>query len=114
MAMKKNFDKLFYKIRKPVQEMGKLPPNWGQMHDDNDYFENPQNYKFVDHPADNQVDYNSIIDFLEEEHMRREVFTTVIDTQSFSVSRPGHISDNPSVSCDQSFHNATSPAALHP
>jgi hypothetical protein len=29
MAMKKNFDQLFYKIRKPVVEMGKLPPNWG-------------------------------------------------------------------------------------
>jgi hypothetical protein len=80
------------------------------MYDDNDYFENPQNYKFVDHPADNQVDYNSMIDFLEEEHMRREVFTTANE----SASRPGHISDNPSVSCEQSFHVMTSPAALHP
>jgi hypothetical protein len=34
----------------------------------------------VDHPADNQVDYNSMIDFLEEEHMRREVFTTAIES----------------------------------
>ena len=46
----------------------------------------------MDHPADNQVDYNSIIDFLEEEHMRREVFTTAIDSSLFS--RPGHLSEN--------------------
>ena len=54
------------------------------MNTEEDYFENPHNYKFVDHPADNQVDYNSIIDFLEEEHMRREVFTTAIDSSLFS------------------------------
>jgi hypothetical protein len=33
-------------------------------------------YKLIDHPADYQIDYNSMIDFLEEEHMRRDVFTT--------------------------------------
>lgn len=81
------------------------------MYDENDYFENPQNYKLIDHPADNQVDYNSIIDFLEEEHMRRDVFTTANE----SASRPGLISDNPSFSCDQSSLNAmTSPVGLHP
>ena len=38
------------------------------------------NYKLIDHPADNYIDYNSMVDNLEEEHMRRDVFTTAIET----------------------------------
>lgn len=30
----------------------------------------------TEHPADRQIDYNSIIDVLEEEHIQRQVFTT--------------------------------------
>jgi len=67
---------------------GFLPPNWGEKsrsmlddeaEDDADLDLKlrvlPQ-FRCVDHPADYQIDYNSMIDFLEEEHMRREVFTT--------------------------------------
>ena len=38
------------------------------------------NYKLIDHPADNFIDYNSMVDNLEEEHLRRDVFTTAIET----------------------------------
>ena len=38
------------------------------------------NYKLIDHPADNYIDYNSMVDNLEEEHMRRDVFTTAIES----------------------------------
>jgi len=99
MVLKENFDHLFYKIREPVLPKGKLPPNWGAAttHESQSEDFNPLNFKLVDHPADNQVDYNSIIDFLEEEHMRREVFTTAIEP------RGGHLSDNPSVSIEASI-----------
>lgn len=33
----------------------------------------------IDHPADNYIDYNSLVDTLEEEHNRREVFTTALE-----------------------------------
>ena len=48
----------------------------------------------MDHPADYQVDYNSMIDFLEEEHMRREVFTT----RGKGVQRSNSITDQSFVS----------------
>lgn len=32
--------------------------------------------KQVDHPTDLQLDYNELVDDLEEEHLKREVFTT--------------------------------------
>lgn len=92
MAMKKCFNELYYKHREHNQEIGKLPPNWGRDLDEDDYFENPQNYKFVDHPADTQVDYNSIIDFLEEEHLRRDVFTISHKVDGRQYSFP--VSDN--------------------
>jgi len=56
---------------------------------------------YVDHPADNQIDYNSIIDFLEEEHLRRDVFTTVVDHSN----NDGQVSaDNPSYSLEHSYN----------
>lgn len=51
-----------------------------------------QNYKLIDHPADNYVDYNSMVDNLEEEHMRRDVFTTAIETTN------GQVNINPAIS----------------
>lgn len=50
LALKQSFDKLYYKVRKPVGFT--RPPNWGSLQDDTDFFENPQNYKFEDHIAD--------------------------------------------------------------
>lgn len=32
--------------------------------------------EFVDHPIDHQLDYNELVDDLEEEHLKRDVFTT--------------------------------------
>lgn len=29
-----------------------MPPNWGIVRADDDFFDNPWNYKYVDHPAD--------------------------------------------------------------
>ena len=55
--MKESFDSLFYKIKDPVLE---------------------QKVNYIDHPADITIDYNSMIDFLEEEHLKREVFTTAV------------------------------------
>jgi hypothetical protein len=46
-----------------------------------------------------QADYNSVIDFLEEEHCRRDVFTTAIETKNL-------ISDV-SNSCSESMFSST-------
>ena len=43
---------------------------------DEDTVKRVDSINFEDHPADKQIDYNSVIDFLEEEHLRRDVFTT--------------------------------------
>ena len=40
------------------------------------YYKVQVNGKWENHPADKQVDFNSIVDFLEEEHQKRDVFTT--------------------------------------
>ena len=75
------YETLFYKVK--VDSNVTEPSNgWKPK----TYMFNPKNqlekgnYRLVDHPADNYVDYNSMVDNLEEEHMRRDVFTTAIET----------------------------------
>lgn len=78
--MRMLFESLFYKVKVEVGVDGE-PKAW----DHNNYSYKNQIrlqegvFKLVDHPADNYIDYNSMIDSLEEEHMRRDVFTTAVE-----------------------------------
>lgn len=78
--MRMLFESLFYKVKVEVGPDGE-PKSW----DHNNYnYKNQLKlqegaFKLVDHPADNYIDYNSMIDSLEEEHMRRDVFTTAVE-----------------------------------
>ena len=80
--MKLLFESLFYKVKveksNPMDDAACWRPR-EYMFDHSLRFEK-DNYKLIDHPADNYIDYNSMVDNLEEEHMRRDVFTTAIDT----------------------------------
>lgn len=73
------FESLFYKVRVPAD---KLPHEWDSK---NYLFENSQalqrdGFKLIEHPADTFIDYNSMVDNLEEEHIRRDVFTTALES----------------------------------
>ena len=48
----------------------------------------------MEHPADSFIDYNSMVDNLEEEHMRRDVFTTAYEVSSINLSRQGGAADS--------------------
>mmetsp|Transcript_23361 Transcript_23361/g.31291 ORF Transcript_23361/g.31291 Transcript_23361/m.31291 type:complete len:92 (+) Transcript_23361:891-1166(+) len=78
--MKQLFDALFYKVR-VRSDVSEDVAAWNP---ENYLFEQQkslygQNYKLVDHPADSFIDYNSMVDNLEEEHLRRDVFTTATE-----------------------------------
>ena len=69
---------MFYKVKVEKSPFSDLPPNWGlksYLFDEQTLLRQ-KSYKLIDHPADNAIDYNSMVDNLEEEHLRREVFTT--------------------------------------
>lgn len=68
-AMKEIFDSLFY--RRPKAKFKATPFTFVNLHTKTD----PQTI-FVDHPTDLQLDYNELVDDLEEEHLKRDVFTT--------------------------------------
>ena len=90
--MKQLFDSLFYKVKvsneDPVLQSGE-----SQKWDPACYLFaqqkslHGQNYKFVDHPADSFIDYNSMVDNLEEEHLRRDVFTTATEGTANNAAR---------------------------
>lgn len=73
--MRETFQSLFYKV--PSISCAGQTANFGSesiANADKSYPGNaPLNY--VDHPADKVIDYNAIVDFLEEEHQKRDVFT---------------------------------------
>lgn len=68
--MKRVFDSLYYKRQK------------------GNFIQNPYTFvhlgksqseretEFINHPIDHQLDYNELVDDLEEEHLKRDVFTT--------------------------------------
>ena len=80
--MKHLFESLFYKVKVEKTNSMDAAACWKPqeyMFDQTLRLEK-DNYKLIDHPADNYIDYNSMVDNLEEEHMRRDVFTTAIES----------------------------------
>jgi len=65
--MKITFDALYHK--RPKDKFRQAPFTFVHMSKSN-------SVKQVDHPSDFQLDYNELVDDLEEEHCRRDVFTT--------------------------------------
>ena len=51
-------------------------------------------FKLTEHPADSFIDYNSMVDNLEEEHMRRDVFTTAYEVSGISLNQRGLKAEN--------------------
>ena len=71
--MKKIFDSLFY--RRPKQKFKSTPFTFVHLAPTS-VANLEKEIQFVDHPIDHQLDYNELVDDLEEEHLKREVFTT--------------------------------------
>lgn len=71
LAMKEIFDCLYY--RRPKDNFKARPFTFVNLH--RKQVVDPTT-KFVDHPTDLQLDYNELVDDLEEEHLKRDVFTT--------------------------------------
>ena len=65
--MKITFDALYH--RRPKDKFKLAPFTFVNM-------SKSHSVKQVDHPSDFQLDYNELVDDLEEEHCRRDVFTT--------------------------------------
>lgn len=103
--MKLFFESLFYKVKveksNPMDEIACWKPQ-EYMFDQSLRHEN-ENYKLVDHPADNFIDYNSMVDNLEEEHMRRDVFTTAIESTGTATMAAGVAPDSAAASLDKAF-----------
>ena len=80
--MKHLFESLFYKVKVDKNLSMEVATNWKPQEYmfDQTLRLDKDNYKLIDHPADNYIDYNSMVDNLEEEHMRRDVFTTAIES----------------------------------
>lgn len=76
--MKSVFDALYYK--RPKQNYKKIPftfvntPNSSRLIGTHETLVDYTSA--VAHPTDFQLDYNELVDDLEEEHLKREVFTT--------------------------------------
>ena len=81
--MKQFFDALFYKIKVDqgtvIEDNSEWDPDLYLFKPQSQLF--GQNYKMMEHPADSFIDYNFMVDNLEEEHLRRDVFTTAIEDQ---------------------------------
>ena len=92
--MKMLYESLFYKV-KVDSNMTESQSVWQPRHFmfDQKLKLKTDNYKLIDHPADNFIDYNSMVDNLEEEHLRRDVFTTAIETTGQII--------NPSAGADE-------------
>jgi len=71
-AMKDIFDALYYKNPPTSRD---LPFTFCTMR--KSHSQGPAFAELENHPADYFVDYNEIVDTLEEEHLKRDVFTTI-------------------------------------
>lgn len=70
--MKDIFDSLYYKNPPSSRD---FPFTFCSMR--KNYSQGPAFAELENHPADYFVDYNEIVDTLEEEHLKRDVFTTI-------------------------------------
>lgn len=103
------FENLFYKVKVDKD-------SYNQAWDPKNYVFEQQielqkkNYYLQDHPADSYIDYNSMVDNLEEEHMRRDVFTTAVEGgNEMSMNPPTTPNDN---SVSFISHSGDTPGSL--